>query len=200
MIYNLFPTKIYKKKFTGNLQKFQENLIPKLDKIFQESACHNQASMRDGGICSFNVHDSIHKEFEIKDIIDFVESCSTEYWEKLNYVKSKISVVYSWANLYPPGSYIDNHNHIPSPTVASFYLKSPYKSGNLVFEDPLVNILRYQPYKGLNDKDLYVNSFDTIIEVEEGDLVIWPGYLMHKTEKNLSDQNRIILGFNITYG
>jgi ectoine hydroxylase-related dioxygenase (phytanoyl-CoA dioxygenase family) len=41
--------------------------------------------------------------------------------------------------------------------------------------------------------------FDTIIEAEEGDLIMFPGYLMHSTEKNMSNENRIILGFNIRW-
>jgi ectoine hydroxylase-related dioxygenase (phytanoyl-CoA dioxygenase family) len=69
----------------------------------------------------------------------------------------------------------------------------------MIFENPMSAILRYQPYNGLHDKDDYVSAFDTTIEVDEGDLVLFPGYLMHKTEKNMSSENRIILGFNIRH-
>jgi uncharacterized protein (TIGR02466 family) len=199
MIHNLFATKIYKKKFTGDLTKFQEHIIPQLDKIFEESAHHNQASMRDGGICSFNVYDTIHKQLDMKEITDFVDSSAAEYWKELGLIKSKVMVNHAWANIYPPGSYIENHNHIPATVVASFYLKKPINSGNMVFENPMSAILRYQPYNGLHDKDDYVNAFDTTIEVDEGDLVMFPGYLMHKTEKNMSTENRVILGFNIRH-
>lgn len=196
MLYNLFPIKIYKKKFTGDLGKLQNYLIPKLDKIFKESALHNQASMRDGGICSFNVHDNIHKQFDIGEIVDFVESSAKEYWKELDLVDTQIKIIHSWANTYPPGSYIDNHNHIPAVLVSSFFLKKPHLSGNIVFENPISTILRYQPYNKLNDKDGYVNVFSSVLEIDEGDLVIWPGYLIHKTEKNISSSDRIILGFN----
>jgi uncharacterized protein (TIGR02466 family) len=199
MIHNYFETKVYKKKFTGNLEKIQNYLIPSLDKIFEESLFNNQASMRDGGICSFNVHDNIHKNFDISEIADFVESCANDYWKELNYIDSTVTIDHSWVNRYPPGSYIDLHNHIPAALVSSFYLKKPDNSGKLIFENPLSTILRYQPFKGLHDKNVYVNSFESSIEAEEGDLVIWPGYLMHKTEKNNSDHDRIILGFNLKY-
>ena len=34
------------------------------------------------------------------------------------------------------------------------------------------------------------------IEVNEGDLLIFPGYLPHKVKKNESDEDRIVISFN----
>ena len=35
------------------------------------------------------------------------------------------------------------------------------------------------------------------IFIEEGDLLIFPGYLPHKVSKNESDEDRIVISFNV---
>lgn len=200
MLYELFPTKIFKKSYTGDLIKLQNSIIPFLDPIFEESKTDNQVSMRNGGICSVNVCNNLQDRIDISELVNFVKSTVEEYWKELNYVEANIKIYHSWANVYPPGSYIDNHNHSPSPLTASFYLKKPQESGNIIFENPISTLLRYQPYKGLSDKDNYASAFDEVIEINEGDLVIFPGWIMHKTQPNRSAENRIILGFDVTYG
>ena len=35
------------------------------------------------------------------------------------------------------------------------------------------------------------------LEVSEGDLLIFPGYLPHKVAKNESDEDRIVISFNV---
>ena len=35
------------------------------------------------------------------------------------------------------------------------------------------------------------------VDVEEGDLLIFPGYLPHKVAKNESDEDRIVISFNV---
>lgn len=199
MLYNLFPVKIFKRNYPGNLVDLQTRIIPQLTKIFDESTAHNQASMRNGGICSVNVHNNIHSQIDLSAITTFVEQAATDYWKELDYVSATVKVNHAWANVYPPTAYIDIHNHIPAPIVASFYLKKPVDSGDLIFENPISTVLRYQPYKELNDPDGYVSAFDTTVEVSEGDVVLFPGWLMHKTQQNRSSENRIILGFNLLY-
>jgi len=35
------------------------------------------------------------------------------------------------------------------------------------------------------------------MEPEEGDLLLFPSYLYHAVEENLSDNNRIVISFNV---
>jgi len=35
------------------------------------------------------------------------------------------------------------------------------------------------------------------IEIEEGDLLLFPGYLPHKVAKNESEEDRIVISFNV---
>jgi ectoine hydroxylase-related dioxygenase (phytanoyl-CoA dioxygenase family) len=35
------------------------------------------------------------------------------------------------------------------------------------------------------------------IEIDEGDLLIFPGYLPHKVKENQSDEDRVVISFNV---
>ena len=43
-----------------------------------------------------------------------------------------------------------------------------------------------------------VKALDNVsLEINEGDLLIFPGYLPHKVAKNESDEDRIVISFNV---
>jgi uncharacterized protein (TIGR02466 family) len=197
MIDHIFPTKIFKSKYTGDLKKLQESIIPALTPIFNRTKENNQGSMRYDGLCSYNVCRDLQEHVDLLDLTDFVNTEISKFWEELNFSKDGPNVFQIWANRYPPGSYIDAHNHSPITLTASFYLKKPDNSGEIVFENPLSTLLKHQPTRELNNLDSYHTMFDTTINVEEGELVIFPGWLTHKTQENKSNEDRIIIGFNV---
>lgn len=197
MIENIFPTKIYKVNFGSNLKILQENLDSALTNLPQQIGSHNQSSMRNGGICSYNAVRDLHKLPEFKDLVEFINCHVAEYWVSLGYTqKRKPQVLEMWANFYPNSSYIERHDHSPMPVVGSFYLKKPPESGNLCFENPQEVLLKHQPLEKIYrlERSNYDSMLDHEVEVYEGDLVLFPGYLKHYTQPNQSNQDRVIIG------
>ena len=47
------------------------------------------------------------------------------------------------------------------------------------------------------EKKTELNVKTVGLEIEEGDLLIFPAYLPHKVGKNVSDEDRIVISFNI---
>ena len=193
----IFSTKFHKAVYPGDCLKLQKHIIPKLDVVFEETAEDNQGSMRQGGLCSYNVVSNLAERIDLLDLEDFVLTEAKKFWKEMEYTETGCKMFKSWANKYPHNSFIDSHNHAPISLTASFYLQKPENSGDLVFENPLNSILKYQPYKQLTDLSNYHNLFDYKLSVSEGDLIIFPGYLNHKTTVNLSRADRITIGFNI---
>ena len=99
-----------------------------------------------------------------------------------------------WANIYTPGSYIDSHDHCPMPLTGAFYVKKSTTASNIVFEHPLELILKHQPIAGIRDRQQYFNFVEQEIEVEQGDLVLFPSYVRHKTRPFNDVDDRIIIG------
>jgi uncharacterized protein (TIGR02466 family) len=194
---NIFPIQIYKTSY-GDVSDLCNTLLPLLEPVFEKTVKNNQASMRDNGLCSYNAERNLHQLPEFKIVVDFITEHMNHFWHELGYSGSPFLYEH-WANRYPPGAFIDIHNHAPIPLTASFYLKKEPDAGDLVFENPLETTLKHQPYAKLHNRDQYHALFDYNVEIAEGDLVIFPGWLNHRTQCNRSDSDRIILGANIVH-
>ena len=112
-------------------------------------------------------------------------------WE---YIPEKIGVTEMWAIINSKGAYNQMHNHTNSYLSASYYVKAPDKSGNIEFFDPN-EVKKFRHPKIKNRTDL--SAFGYSIKPIEGNLLIFPSYLYHSVGKNLSDEDRIIVSFNI---
>jgi uncharacterized protein (TIGR02466 family) len=188
---DIFPIKINKVKYTGDIATIKQIVLSLLPKTLD----NNQSSMRGNGICSYNVLRNLHTCSVLKSLIEFINQQAQLYWTALNYDVSMRPEVYEmWANIYKQGSFIESHTHAPIHMTASFYLQMPDGGGNIAFDNPNTTLLKYQPYA--LDAIRY-GQFEHEVTVETGDLVIFPGWLAHKTKPNGSVQDRIIIGANI---
>ena len=196
MIEHIFPLTFYKVSL-GDTNSLLESLSAFLDESYDKTINNNQGSMR-GGLCSYNSSRELHLNPAFKDITDVIFQHVNIFWKELGY--NHTPYIYEmWTNKYPPESFIDAHNHAPIPLTVSFYLKKETNAGNLVFENPLEALLKHQPIKALQDRNAYHTLFDYEVKVEAGDLVIFPGWLRHKTQVNNSNSDRIMIGANINY-
>ena len=67
-------------------------------------------------------------------------------------------------------------------------------SSDIKFFDPKVQKnIRYPKIKNYTDTSAVI----TEITPKEGDLLIFPAYLPHSVEENKSDEDRVIISFNI---
>ena len=86
------------------------------------------------------------------------------------------------------------HIHSNNYISAAYYVKAPQKCGNIVFYDPRsVTTFRYPKISTPNK--LNTNIFS--IQPKEGLLVLFPSYLYHSVAENKSDEERIVISFNI---
>lgn len=100
-----------------------------------------------------------------------------------------------WVNINYKNSFNIIHNHMPSDEEGSlfsilsgvYYLKCPEESGRIIFK---------------SDRDYYSRwfkgDFDDVVDVKEGELLIFPPHANHFVEPNHSDDTRVSLAFNIT--
>ena len=98
----------------------------------------------------------------------------------------------SWINVHRKGGWTTAHHHQNATISIAAYLEVPENSGNFLVENPL------RPYKCSEPLSQGYLS-DKIwgpIEVESGDVLFFPGWLTHKTEKSKTDNPRYVLSTN----
>ena len=111
------------------------------------------------------------------------------------------AVMKSWINVHPQGAYTEEHNHHGVLMAVAAYLYVPPNGGNLLVKNPLTSYKFGEPLSPAYFSD--VGAQDglewTPIKVETGDVLFFPGWLQHKTEKNMSKENRFVMSWNVSY-
>ena len=98
----------------------------------------------------------------------------------------------SWVNYHGKNGFTDEHHHGPATMVLATYLNLPENGGFIEFKDPL----EYQ--KGVNLREIGEEHINwKKIPAKTGDVLMFPGWIRHRTERNMSTEKRWVLTTNI---
>jgi uncharacterized protein (TIGR02466 family) len=193
MILNLFSLPIYKVNILDQIDT--GNLEEKLQSEFARASSDPSGLEKNGGVSTYDTNCNLHLEEYTKTISNIVLQHARLYWKVLD-VDPRLEprIDQCWSNIHYNKSITIEHSHSLYPIVATLYVKSKKHSGDLVLINPMEYGITHIPYGVAIE-----NKTETSIKVSTGDLVLFPGWIRHKTTENLSDQSRIVLSFNIHY-
>ncbi len=106
----------------------------------------------------------------------------------------KIVCTDMWAIINKKNSFNLIHTHPNSYLSAAYYVKAPENCGKFLVENP--NPVSNHSHPKISEETEF-NSTIRGLDVKEGDLLFFPSYLPHKVGKNLSDEDRVVISFNI---
>ena len=99
-----------------------------------------------------------------------------------------------WAIINKKGASNARHTHPNSYLSAVYYIKAPKNCGDILFYDPRsAKVNRKPPTTKANA----LNSEEVKITPQDGMMVFFPSYLHHAVSENRSDEERIIISFNV---
>jgi uncharacterized protein (TIGR02466 family) len=188
-----FPEPIFKYKFE-NYEDFNKDLKAYIYELQKESSSGQIKSNR-GGWHSKNFRltdkNSIQFKFGIELQKYILRTFQTLGWKTEN---TNISINSMWAIINKKNDFNVIHTHPNSYLSAAYYVSAPKNCGKFQIEN--LNIARRHSYPEIL-KNNELNAQVAGIEVAEGDLLIFPGYLPHKVAMNESDEDRIVVSFNV---
>ena len=151
----------------------------------------NKSNIKGWHSKDFNMQENEPKNF-IKFILPAIEQVITDMnWEKQ---KQSININNMWAIINTGGSANLRHQHGNSTISGAYYVRAPKNSGDIVFYDPRPAPVYSHPFSSApNSLNAMVNS----VTPSEGVLVLFPSYLDHSVNPNLSNDERIVISFNI---
>lgn len=203
MIKEIFPIKIYTAQFP-DYENIQESLEAEIRGFFGDDPrkfgnhrLFNQSYSLEG-TRPFEFRD-LHHRTKHQEVISFIREHIQQYWNELGYTKHRTpDIHHMWANLTPKGGNIIQHNHSPFEIAGSFYVNATPEMGSIAMVDPLEIIRGRLPIYENQESKQGRYFFDHVEPPAPGKLVLFPGWLYHKTQPNPSDNERIVMGMNIT--
>ena len=154
------------------------------------------------GIVKSNIKGWHSKNFDLKEkepqnfikiISKQIENVITDM--DLDTTNQKTKITNMWAIINKGGAANARHHHGNSSLSAAYYVRAPKNSGDIVFYDPRPAPVYSHP---VSNKPNLLNAMSNSISPIEGLLVLFPGYLDHSVNENLSNEERIVISFNIS--
>ncbi len=192
-IIKFFPEPVFKYKFE-NFKNFNKELANYIYKLYENDNKGIKRSNR-GGWHSNNFELKDKNSIQLKFALELQKYILNTFqnlgWKTEN---QNIRIKEMWAIINKKDDFNVVHTHPNSYLSAAYYVKAPENCGKFQVENP--NIAKRHSYPEIKNK----NEFNMQVggmEINEGDLLIFPGYLPHKVEKNDSDEDRIVISFNV---
>ncbi len=162
---------------------------------------NKQRDLDELGITKSNIKGWHSKDFDLKERepTNFVKMISPQINKALNDMdwdikNQKVKISSMWAIINKGGASNAKHHHGNSDISAAYYVRAPRNCGEIVFYDPRPAPVFFHPNSNKpNSLNAMVNSINPV----EGGLVLFPSYLEHSVNPNLSNQERIVISFNI---
>ncbi len=192
-ILTYFPQPIFRYK-VENYKTFNKELEEYIYKLKEEDNEGVVRSNRGGWHSkSFKVREkgSIQNRFT-QELSKYIFDVIQTYGWKC--VPERVVVSEMWAIINKPRDFNVIHTHPNAYLSAAYYVKAPEKAGRFVIENPL-SVARHS-YPAHATKTEY-NIKAAALDIEEGDLLLFPAYLPHKVNENKSDEDRIVISFNV---
>lgn len=206
--YNPWPL-LFKKtwdfKFEGSLKEKTISSLKEADRFITRQGIGTPE--REGGVTSAVLDCSPttpmpHQWPEFEQFGKFVLKTAKEICGKWCLNKAaQMACAKSWCNVHPQGGYTSEHNHHGVLIAVAAYLDVPPNSGNLLVKNPLNYHKFSEPLNPgyWSDPGVQDGLEWTPINVNTNDVLFFPGWLLHKTQRNASTENRFVMSWNISY-
>ena len=190
-----YPTPVYEKE-----EVMTEEFNKKLEKWIIEYSQKDETSKNwsqkyyGTGFTSFGSNQMLHNtEPLFKELAEGLLPSVKEYLQEIKAVEPKeIYCVGMWCTINRPMSAHQRHIHPMSACSGTYYVNASPEMGNIFIHDPYDN-----RQMGIVFKPDSPLAFDTYaIPVKSRKVVLFPGWVAHSVQQNMSKKDRIGVSFN----
>jgi len=183
-VQNLWPIPLYRSNFKvqSHWKKFTENLNYERTNLDNASITTDKKILEKLPDLKKEIQSHVNRfVFDVLKISDNVDFYMTT----------------SWSNISSPNEDCQLHYHSNSLISGFYYTHIPKKSGDFYIEKSVNNNNLFGNMFRFNHSEYNnINAYSFQIEVNEGDILLFPGHLYHSVTKNLSNKDRYSIAFN----
>lgn len=135
-----------------------------------------------------------------KDLVKILDKHVAAFAKELHFDlgDKKLKLDSIWINILPEGGIHTSHIHPHSVISGTTYVAMPPGASALKLEDPRLPMMMAAPTRTAKaPQDL--RSF-VYIAPDVGDVLLWESWLRHEVPMNMSEEDRISVSFNYSWG
>ena len=137
----------------------------------------------------------VEKTTEISKVVKSVYNAAQNVSNIIGY-KNPLVFQACWLNINNPGNFNEQHRHPSTNLSAVYYIKAEENSGSITF----IRDGRVEDYFRHTNNLTPHNAPRVTEEARTNKFYIFPSYLDHKVDPNLSNEERISMAFNFGFG
>ena len=193
--HKLFPTPIFECKI-DNYEKLNLDLEKYIYDLRKKDNNGLKLSNRGGGW-----HSPYFKISNNKEVKNFLKALSPVLFDIITkdfgWKCSLEQIIFEgmWSVINTKNSHNLRHFHPNCHLSAAYYVRAQKNCGNIKFYNPLDQKVMYSPTKTDHTE---LSAEAATFTPQEGDLLIFPSYLHHSVEENLSGEDRNVISFNVS--
>lgn len=187
-----FPTPIWHFE-VPNHEELNQKLLPA---IYAEREKDSQGVNWSNSL-GWHSKDYLNQQPEFQEIVKIAIANGTEAATEVGFDLTRFTMMVTncWAIINPKFASNFVHNHPNSVLSGVYYVKAAENCGGIFFRDPRDVAHMFMP----NLTELTPWTIQKITyKATEGTVIIFPSWLNHGVEANLSDEDRLCISFNMS--
>lgn len=186
----LFPTLLWKSQLAPETyEPINRRIIAKLHELTA-----GEPALKPGGMWQTDQH--FNRLEGMSDIDRIMRGTTRAALESLKVKYDNFEITGCWANISAPGAPHKIHTHPNNYLSGVYYVKTQPKANGIVFHDPRPQVSVISPPPAELGP---TNAGMLRVQVDTGSLILFPSWLEHSVDANLSSENRISIAFNIMF-
>ena len=139
---------------------------------------------------------TLHEREEFRDLVACVNRTARSVLQFLRIGTDAFEITGCWANVLAKGAAHKAHSHPNNFLSGVYYVRTHPGTDTLNFHDPRnqTGVIR-PPVVALTAE----NTYQVVVRVNNGTLLVFPSYLQHSVDANMSEEERISISFNVMF-
>jgi uncharacterized protein (TIGR02466 family) len=186
---DIFPTLLFVHQLAPEVyEPLNEKLVALLDRLIADAKLPAGSQLQTSS--------TFHRLPEARPLVDIIETAVGGVLGFMTVQHAGFAITGCWANVNPPGARHERHCHPNNFLSGVYYARVTEGSDTISFDDPRPHWTMMAPALREQRPEL---SNTVTLTVKTGTLVVFPSWLVHFVEPNLSNATRVSISFNAMF-
>ena len=203
-IKSLFATRLYHAKLSELGKKIDQSELEQSCLVIADDDEAGQEWCEENGYAGYTSYASLSDlpwRFPIfKDLVKVLDAHVAAFAKDVQFDlgDKKLKLEDIWINILPEGGIHTSHIHPHSVISGTTYVAMPDGASAIKFEDPRLAMMMAAPTRVKDARD----ELRTFVYAKPavGDVLLWESWLRHEVPMNMSEEERISVSFNYSWG